>query len=187
MRISGNYLDRLWYAIFPMALFCGILCGIFSAHKIQAFLWLGGAMLIITWLIDTGIIFQKFGSTLNKLVLTDIILFNGIKVQPSEIMKIRTENIYPDSIISKWRITIIRLTLNDNSDFYILAKPHSVFFHITYLARIFWNYYNDWKRYKRGIQRGFAPLSSYFVKETSQTLELLILKYPDLKRKFIDS
>jgi hypothetical protein len=117
------------------------------------------------------------------LVVTDIILFNGIEIQPSQIIKIRTENIYPDSIISKWRITTIRLTLNDNSDFYILAKPHSVFFYIKYLAGIFWNYYKDWRRYKSGMQRSFAPLSSYFVKETSQTLDLLILKYPDLKLK----
>lgn len=42
-------------------------------------------------------------------------------------------------------------------------------------------YNNDW--FKSGLQRGFSPLSSYFVKETSQTFDLLILKYPDLKLK----
>ncbi|MDQ0594376.1 hypothetical protein QFZ37_002745 [Chryseobacterium ginsenosidimutans] len=183
MRISGNYFDRLWYTILPMAVFCGIICSIFSKDKLQAFLWLGGIILIIIWLIDTAIIFRKFGTNLNKLVLTDIILFNGIEIQPSQILIIETENIYPDSIISKWKITTIRLTLSDNSDLYILAKPHSIFFYIKYLGCIFKDYYNDWMRYKSGVQRGFAPLSSYFVKETSQTLELLILKYPDLKLK----
>jgi hypothetical protein len=183
MRISGNYFDRLWYNVVPMAIFCGIICGIFSTYKLQAFLWLGGIILIITWLIDTTIIFRKFGTSLNKLVLTDIILFNGIEVQPSQIIKITSENIYPDSIISKWRITTIRLTLNDNSDFCILAKPYSIFFYIKYLVGIFTHYFNDWRRYKSGKQRGLAPLSSYFVKETSRTLDLLILKYPDLKRK----
>lgn len=183
MRISGNYFDRLWYTVFPMAVLCGILCGIFSTYKVQAFLGLGGIILIITWLIDTAIIFRKFGTKLNRLVLTDKILFNGVEIQPSQIIKIKTENIYPDSIISKWRITTIRLTLNDHSDFYILAKPYSIFFYMKYLTGIFRHYFNDWRKYKSGIQRGFAPLSSYFVKETSQTLDLLILKYPDLKLK----
>lgn len=183
MRISGNYFDRLRYNIIPMAVICGMICGILSAQKVQAFLWLGGVILIVIWLIDTALIFRKFGTKLNKLVLTDEILFNGVEINPTQIIKIRTENIYPDSIIAKWRITTIRLTLSDNSDLYILAKPHSVFFYITYLAVIFREYYNDRRRYKRGIQKGFAPLSSYFVKETSQTLHLLILQYPDLKLK----
>ena len=183
MRISGNYFDRVRYSIFPRAVFCGIICGIFSTHKLQAFLWLGAIILIITWLIDTAIIFRKFGLNLNELVLTDMILFNGVEIRASQIAKVQIENIYPDSIISKWKITTIRFTLNDNSDFCILAKPHSVFFYIKYLADIFRNYYTDRKRYKSGIQRGFAPLSSYFVKETSQTLDFLISKYPDLKLK----
>ena len=183
MRISGNYFDRLWYNIIPMAVLCGVICGIFSTHRLQAFLWLGGMILIVSWLIDTSLIYRKFGTKLNMLVLTDEILFNGVKIKPSQIIKIRTENIYPDSIIAKWRITTIRLTLSDNSDLYILAKPHSVFFYIKYLAGIFRDYYNDRRRYKRAIQRGFVPLSSYFVKETSQTLDLLILQYPDLKLK----
>jgi hypothetical protein len=181
MRISGNYFDRLWYTILPAAVFYGLICGIFSTDKLQAFVWLGGLVLIIIWLIDTAIIFRKFGTHLNELVLTDEILFNGIKIQPSQIIKIKIENIYPDSIISKWRISTIRLTLNDNSDLYILAKPHSIFFYIKYVAGIFRNYYRDRKRYKSGLQRGFTPLSSYFIKETSQTLDLLISKYPDLK------
>ncbi len=183
MRISGNYFDRLWYNIIPMAVLCGVICGIFSTHRLQAFLWLGGMILIASWLIDTSLIYRKFGTKLNKLVLTDEILFNGVEIKPTQIIKIRTENIYPDSIIAKWRITTIRLTLSDNSDLYILAKPHSVFFYIKYLAGIFRDYSNDRRRYKRGIQRGFLPLSSYFVKETSQTLHLLILQYPDLKLK----
>jgi hypothetical protein len=181
MRISGNYFDRLWYSILPAAVFCGLVCGIFSTNKVQPFLWLGGMVLIIVWLIDTTIIFWKFGTHLNELVLTDEMLFNGIKIQPSQIIKIKIENIYPDSIISKWRITTIRLTLKDNSDLYILAKPHSIFFYIKYVAGIFRNYYRDRKRYRSGLQRGFAPLSSYFIKETSQTLDLLISKYPNLK------
>ncbi|MCJ8153977.1 hypothetical protein MKJ01_09430 [Chryseobacterium sp. SSA4.19] len=183
MRISGNYFDRLWYNILPFAIFCGVICGIFSTNKLQAFLWLGGVIFIIIWLIDTVIIFRKFGTNLNTLVLTDEILFNGMEIDPARIIKIRTENIYPDSIISKWRISTVRLTLNDNSDLYILAKPHSIFFYIKYLAGIFRNYYTDRKRYKSGLQRGFAPLSGYFVKETSQTLALLISRYPDLRLK----
>lgn len=183
MRISGNYFDRLMFNIFPMAVFCGIICGIFSTHKLQALLWLGGIILIIIWLIDTAIIFRKFGLDLHKLVLTDMILFNGVEIQPSQIVKLKTENIYPDSIISKWRITTIRFTLNDNSDFCILAKPHSIFFYVKYLTGTFRTYYTDRKRYKSGIQRGFAPLSSYFIKETSQTLDILISRYPDLKLK----
>ncbi len=185
MRISGTYLDRFWYNIFPMAVFCGIICGIFSTHKLQAFLWLGGIIFITAWLIDTAIIFRKFGADLNKLSLTDVILFNDIEIQPSQIRKITIENIYPDSIVSKWRISTIRLTLNDNSDFHILAKPYSVFFHIRYLAGIFRHYYNERRRYKRGMRRGYAPLSSYFIWETSQTLNLLIVRYPDLKLKVL--
>lgn len=183
MRISGNYFDRLRYNIIPMAVFCGLICCIFSTDKLQAFLWLGGMIFIVIWLVDTAIIFRRFGIDLNKLVLTEKILFNGLEIKHSQIIKIRTENIYPDSIISKWRITTIRLTLNDNSDLYILAKPHSIFFYIKYLTGIFWNYYNDRRKYKSGVQRGFSPLSSYFIKETSQTLYILILKYPDLKLK----
>lgn len=183
MRISGNYFDRLMYNIFPIAVFCGIICGIFSTHKLQAFLWLGAIILIITWLIDTAIIFRKFGLNFNKLFLTDIMLFNDVEIQASQIVKVQIENIYPNSIISKWTITTIRFTLNDNSDFCILAKPHSIFFYVKYLTGIFRNYYTDRKRYKSGMQRGFAPLSSYFIKETSQTLDILISRYPELKLK----
>jgi|GEM_PF-6638144 len=166
-----------------MAILCGIIGGIFSNDKLQGFLVFGGIALGITWFIDTVLIFRKFGSHLNKLVLSEEILFNGIKIQPSQIIKIKSENIYPDSIIAKWRITTIRLTLDDQSELHILAKPHSLFFYIRYLADTLKDYYNDRKRYKTGVQRGFVPLSSYFVRETSKTLDLLIIKYPDLKLK----
>jgi len=183
MRISGNYLDRLRYNIIPMAILFGIIGGIFSNDKLQGFLVFGGIALGITWLIDSAFIFRKFGSHLNKLVLAEGILFNGTEIQASQIITIKTENIYTDSIIAKWSITTIRLTLDDNSDFYILAKPHSIFFYIKYLAGILKDYYGDRKRYKTGVQRGFVPLSGYFVRETSQTLDRLISEYPELKLK----
>lgn len=183
MRISGNYFDRLWFNIIPMAIFCGLISGLFSTHKLHAFLWLGGIIFIIMWLIDTAIIYRKFGSELSKLVLTDVILMNGVEIHASQIIKIKTENIYPDSIIAKWRIGTIRFTLDDHSEFYILAKPHTLFFYFKYLAGIFWNYNKGRRRYKSGLERGFSPLTSYFDKETSQTLNLLILRYPDLKLK----
>lgn len=75
MRISGNYFDRLRFNIFPMAVFFGVICGIFSTHKLQAFLWLGGIILIIIWLIDTAVIFRRFGLDLNKLA--------GNKLEPN--------------------------------------------------------------------------------------------------------
>lgn len=185
MRISGNYVDRVRYVIFPMAMICGFICAIFSAHPLQAFLWLGGIIFFVIWLLDTAFIFQKFGMNLNKLFLTDTILFNDTEIQPSQIVTIKTENIYPDSIISKWRISTICLTLNDGSVLHILAKPHSLFFYLNYFAGIFSNYYKDRSRAKSGLQRGFAPLSTYFVRETSQTLDLLTVRYPELKLKSI--
>lgn len=166
-----------------MAILCGMIGGIFSNGKLQGFLVYGIITLGITWLIDTALIFRKFGITLNKLVLAEGILFNGTKIQASQIITIKTENIYPDSIIAKWRITTIRLTLDDQSELHLLAKPHSLFFYIKYLAGILKDYYSDRKRYKSGVQRGFVPLSGYFVRETSQTLDLLIIKHPELKLK----
>lgn len=183
MRISGNYLDRLRYNIIPMAVLCGVIGGIFSNDKLQGFLVFGVIALGITWLIDSALIFRKFGSHPDKLILEEGMLFNGVEIQASQIITIKTENVYPDSIIAKWRITTIRLTLDDRSELHILAKPHSLFFHIKYLAGILKDYYNDRKRYKSGVQRGFVPLSGYFVRETSQTLDLLISKYPELKVK----
>lgn len=87
MRISGNYLDRLRYNIIPMALLCGIIGGIFSNDKLKGFLMFGVIALVITWLIDSALIFRKFGITLNKLVLDEGILFNGTEIQASQILK----------------------------------------------------------------------------------------------------
>jgi len=183
MRISGNYLDRLWYNVLPTAFFVGLISGLLSSDHLRTFFVLGGISLVTVWLVDTGIIFGRFGGKLNKLVLTDHLMLNDRVIVPAQIMKIKTENIYPDSIVAKWRISTIRLTLDDNSDFYILAKPHSVFFYIIYLAGILWRYYKDRRRYKSGVQKGFAPLSSYFLAETSQTLNVLTAKFPELKMK----
>ncbi|KFF02015.1 hypothetical protein IX38_16105 [Chryseobacterium luteum] len=167
-----------------MALFCG-LTGVFFNHTLQAFSVLAAITFILIWLIDTVIIVQKLGINLNTLYLTDKIMFNSLEIDPSRITKIKTENMYPDSIISKWKITAIRFTLDDNTDFYILGKPHSIFFYIKYIAGIFISYYAGWRKYKSGRQRSFTPLSGYFVKETSQTLHFLILKYPDLRLKVL--
>lgn len=166
-----------------MAILCGIIGGIFSKDKLQGFLVFAVIALGIIWLFDAVLIFRKFGSHPNKLVLAEGILLNGSKILPSQIITIKTENIYPDSIIAKWRITTIRLTLDDQSELYILSKPHSLFFYINYLAGILKDYYSDRKRYKRGVQRCFIPLSGYFLRETSQTLDLLIIKHPELKLK----
>ena len=183
MRISGNYLDRLWYNVLPTAFFGGLISGLLSSDHLRTFFVLGGISLVTVWLVDAGIIFGKFGAKLNKLVLTDHLMLNDRVIEPAQIVKIKSENIYPDSIVAKWRISTIRLTLDDNSDFYILAKPHSVFFYIRYLAGILWRYYKDRRRYKSGVQKGFAPLSSYFLAETSLTLNVLTAKFPELKMK----
>lgn len=77
-----------------MAILCGIIGGIFSNDKLQGFLVFGVIALGIIWLIDSALIFRKFGSHLNKLVLAEEILFNGLKILPSQIITIKTENIY---------------------------------------------------------------------------------------------
>ena len=183
MRISGNYLDRLLYNVLPTAFLVGLISGLLSSDHLRTFFVLGGIILVTVWLVDAGIIFGKFGAKLNKLVLKDHLVLNERVIVPAQIMKIKTENIYPDSIVAKWRISTIRLTLSDNSDIYILAKPHSFFFYIRYLAGILWRYYKDRRRYKSGVQKGFAPLSSYFLAETSKTLNALTAKFPELKMK----
>ncbi|WP_162143021.1 hypothetical protein [Chryseobacterium gregarium] len=168
-----------------MAIFCGLIFGIFSAHILPAFFESAAVALLLIWLIDTMIIVQKFGFHLNTLYLTDKIMFNSLEIDPSRITRINIENIYPDSIISKWKITAIRFTLDDHTDFSILGKPHSLFFYIKYIAGIFVSYHADWRKYKKGLQRGFTPLSSYFVRETSQTLDFLVSKYPGLRLKVV--
>ncbi|PQA95049.1 hypothetical protein B0A69_06245 [Chryseobacterium shigense] len=168
-----------------MALFCGLISSVFVTQTLQAFLVLVTIIFVVIWIIDTIFIVQKLGIPLNRLYLTDKIMFNSMAIDSSRIIKIKVENLYPDSVISKWRITAIRFILDDNTDFCILGKPHSLFFYIRYAAGIFRSYYADRRKYKSGQQRSFAPLSSYFVKETSQTLHFLILKYPGLRLKVV--
>ncbi|RZJ39017.1 MAG: hypothetical protein EOO18_01880 [Chryseobacterium sp.] len=101
MRISGNYLDRLWYNVLPTAFFVGLISGVLSSDHLRTFFVLGGIILITVWLVDTGIIFGRFGGKLNKLVLTDHLMLNDRSIVPAQIVKIKSENIYPDSIVAK--------------------------------------------------------------------------------------
>lgn len=163
-----------------MGLIGGIISGLFAADKLEAFIVLGIGIMAVTWAIDTFIIVKHLGTKLNTISLTDKILFNEKVINPSHIVKIHTVNIYPNSIIAKWRITMVEFFMTDQSVFRVLAKPDSVFYYLTYFFGIFEAYSSDRWKYKTGRQGGYKPLAAYFVKETTRTLSLLVAKYPRL-------
>ncbi|MEO5909358.1 MAG: hypothetical protein ABIP95_00650 [Pelobium sp.] len=181
MRISGNFLDRILNNILPMGILLGLIAGAFSTDKTEGFITYTLLFTFITWLLDTFIIAHHLGLRLNKLILTDKILFNEKIVDPSQIIKINTVNIYPNSIIAKWTISTIEFVLDDQTVFKILAKPHSPLYFFKYFFSILISYCVDRWKYKTGRQRGYTPFSTYFNKEMTQTLSILFSEYPNLR------
>ena len=181
MTISGNFLDRLVVKVLPMGIFLGLIAAALAKDKLDTFIIFTLLLTTTLWFVDTLIIYQHFGSKLNKLKLTDKILFNDKIIDPAIILKIEKVNIYPSSIVNKWSINTIRFTLYDQTDFQILSKPHSLLFYISYLFGISLSYFSDKAKAKTDKASENKPIRSYFTKELDQTLELLFSKYPTLR------
>ena len=181
MTISGNFLDRLVVKILPKGIFLGLISAAFAKDKLDTFITFTIMLTITIWFVDTLIIYQHFGFKLNKLKLTDKILFNDKVIDPATIVKIEKVNIYPASVVNKWSISTIRFTLNDQTDFQILSKPHSILLVISHLFGISYSYFSDKSKAKTDKASDNKPINTYFVRELDQTLEILISKYPTLR------